>query len=717
MSNDNLNIKSADLHVVREQLVRESLPAVVNGLALLFLFLAGNYFLVLPRNLRVPIAGVVLVTATIFLGLRLALARGTLSQRWAHPVAAFIAALVLGNSLLLLYLTREPQLMTHLLLLSVASGFFILSTRWLVAVLVLVNTAWVLVAWRTAFFVGWEHFGLALASATVVSALVHVVRLRTVTYLQSLWLGRARQDQQLEKEMTERQRVEEEREQLLGELQKERTLLEAILEQLPSGVIIAEAPSGRMLRANANAQEILGRPVFPTAEAALQQKIRTHEGTVYQELPLNRAILNGEIIKNEEVHLECSDGSTSILSVSAAPIRDAGGRIVAGVITFNEITEMRRVEKHLRSSQRMEAIGRLAGGVAHDFNNFITAIAGYAQLMLDHIPPEDPLRRDAEEIKRTGERAGLLTRQLLAFSRKQRLQPQVLDLNAVVQEMLEMLRPLIGENIELNSRFSSSLPPVKADPGQLEQVLLNLVVNARDAMPSGGRLTVETSSTLGDTSRYPDLSGSLYCVLKVSDTGVGMDELTREHIFEPFFTTKKDGKGTGLGLATVYGIVKQHQGYVHVESRPSQGSTFYIFLPAASGSTENSAANVTGVESREVGGSETILVVEDEPSVLNVVERILQAHGYRVFCTGDPSKAEELFHAHGSEISILLTDMVMPGCNGRELYRRLASKNPRLKVLYMSGYSEQHSPDEGRLLRKPFSGQTLTRRVRQILDS
>ena len=387
-----------------------------------------------------------------------------------------------------------------------------------------------------------------------------------------------------------------------------------------------------------------------------------------------------------------------------------------------QIAERMELEQQLRQSAKLEAIGRLAGGIAHDFNNLLTVILGYSQLLLDRLPSDDPNRVNLTEVKKAGGRARWLTQQLLAFSRRQVLKPKVLALNTVIAGIEPMLRRLIGEDINLMINLESNLGSVRADPGQLEQVLLNLAVNARDAMPQGGRLTIETSQVEYAPSyqRNGVAMPGRHVVLSVSDTGMGMDKETQTHIFEPFFTTKEQGKGTGLGLATVYGIIKQSGGYIFVESEPGQGTRFQIYLPLVEEPIETAAA-----EPRKATlprGTETILLVEDESGVRGLLCSALRLQGYTVLETQDGREAADVSSHYQGPIHLLLTDMVMPRMNGREVVARLQPERPDMKVLYMSGYAEDawahHKILEGArpLLQKPFTPDTLIRVVREVLD-
>jgi CheY-like chemotaxis protein len=370
----------------------------------------------------------------------------------------------------------------------------------------------------------------------------------------------------------------------------------------------------------------------------------------------------------------------------------------------------------------LEAVGRLAGGVAHDFNNLLTAIKGNAGLLLADLPSGSPLREDVEEIDRAAQRASDLTRQLLAFSRRQVLQPRVVDLNAVIGETRRMLRRLIEEDVEIVVDLAPSVGPVKADPGQVEQVVLNLAVNARDAMPGGGRLTISTSdATVPPEPRegWPYfVPAGEYVRLDVADTGVGMEPQVLAHLFEPFFTTKPAGKGTGLGLSTVYGIVKQSGGYVWADTEPERGSRFVVLLPRV----VDDQGRAAGAEEAAPlpGRGATVLLVEDEDSVRSLTRRVLQRAGYRVLEAEDGERALSVAQAHEGGIDLLLTDVVMPGGGGRRLAERMAALRPSTRVLYMSGYPGDAMAEHGLeagvdLLPKPFTPESLLRRVADAL--
>jgi PAS domain S-box-containing protein len=418
------------------------------------------------------------------------------------------------------------------------------------------------------------------------------------------------------------------------------------------------------------------------------------------------------------------DGTPVQVRLSGRTVLDERGALEGCEIIAEDLSERWRLEEQLRRAQKMEAVGRLAGGVAHDFNNLLTIVMGYSDLLLERLGATDAMRAYVEEIKKAGERAASLTRQLLAFGRRQVLAPQVLDLNAVVTNVDKMLRRLIGENIELSAVLEPELGRVKADPGQIEQVILNLVLNARDAMPQGGQLTLETANVElneGYARSHESVLPGRYVMLTVSDSGMGMDAETQAHIFEPFFTTKEKGKGTGLGLATVYGIVKQSGGHIWLYSEPDQGTAFKIYLPRLEAAVQPVETISTGAPL--AGGSETILLVEDEEGVRDLAGRILELKGYKVITASNPTVAAQVFERHEGPIHLLLTDVVMPTMSGRQLAEHLALLRPGLKVLYMSGYTDNSIIPHGILkegtqfLQKPFTPDSLTRKVREVLEA
>jgi two-component system cell cycle sensor histidine kinase/response regulator CckA len=413
-----------------------------------------------------------------------------------------------------------------------------------------------------------------------------------------------------------------------------------------------------------------------------------------------------------EVTQRRKDDSPVEVSLWSAALRGASGAPRGFIVLAADISERKWLEEQLRQSHKMEAVGRLAGGVSHDFNNLLTVITGYGYMLLDDLGEDSPLRGSVEEILRAVERASALTGQLLAFSRRQAAQPRKIDLTALVASMDRMLRRVIGEDIELVTELSPELGTVTADPGQMEQVVMNLVLNARDAMPAGGQMTIRTANAeperLGPGARI---------LLSVSDSGAGMDEETKAHLFEPFFTTKAQGKGTGLGMSTVYGIVKQSGGEIVVESELGRGTSITIYLPRDESAPQDDAGLPPQQDVER--GSETVLLVEDEDEVRRLVRGVLVERGYTVIESAQPEEAVRLCQDHPGTIHLLLTDMVMPQMNGRQLAERAQPVRPKMKVLYMSGYAgdENATEDLGApLLRKPFTPSDLARAVREVLD-
>jgi PAS domain S-box-containing protein len=481
---------------------------------------------------------------------------------------------------------------------------------------------------------------------------------------------------------------------------------------------------GTIVTWNAQAETIFGWPahdaigrqvadvVVPPAQRdahrhGLQHFLKSGEGPI-----LNRRL---------ELLAMRRDGTEVAVELAVAPIRLGKSWIFSAFI--RDISERNQLEQQLRQAQKMEAVGRLAGGIAHDFNNLLTAIFGYADLLAEDLPPDSPAQADVKEIRTAANRASALTRQLLAFSRQQVLQPVVLNVNDVVRDLENMLQRVLGEDVELEARFAADLGNARADPGQLEQVIINLAVNARDAMPTGGKLTIETANVDLDEhyaqTHRPVVPGR-YVMVAVSDTGIGMDAATQARMFEPFFTTKEPGKGTGLGLATAYGIVKQSGGYIWVYSEVGGGATFKIYLPRVDAPTQAVAAPA---ELGTVAGTETVLLAEDDPLLLPLARDVLKRLGYTVLEARTPADAVAVAQAHGGVIHLLISDVVMPGESGLQLARRLLEVRPNLRVLYISGYSDEAVVRHGLLdpgttfLQKPFTPAALARKVRELLDA
>jgi PAS domain S-box-containing protein len=502
-----------------------------------------------------------------------------------------------------------------------------------------------------------------------------------------------------------------------------------LVELAPEGIFIQA--DGRFVYANeaiarilgvARPQDLLGREVLDFIRKDYRDLVRERIRRLREEKQAVPLVA--------QVWLR-ADGTFVDVEVVAAPVdwegrpgaqvfvRDVSGRLAAE-------RARRTLEEQLRHAQKMEAVGRLAGGVAHDFNNVLTVIHGYAQTALERLPPEDPLRRDLQEVLRAAERAASLTRQLLAFSRKSPPAPTRLDLNAVLAGMEKFLRRLIGSDIEIVLRPAADLGPVKADRGQLEQVVMNLALNARDAMPKGGTLMLETARVelaAEAAERHLGLSPGPHVVLSISDTGTGMDRETLSRIFEPFFTTKPEGAGTGLGLSIVWAIVREAGGGVWVYSEPGRGTTFKIYLPEAPADEAEAETEAAGGPAGALPrGTETVLVAEDERSIRRLIRELLTALGYQVLEAADGNEALRVSREYDKPIHLLLTDSVMPFMSGRDLARQLAETRPEIRILYMSGYTAPalaangHGVAAADFLEKPFTPSTLARKVREVLD-
>ena len=509
-------------------------------------------------------------------------------------------------------------------------------------------------------------------------------------------------------------------------LEEERVRLTTVLDNMPVGVVLAEAPSGRVVFRNRTMAQLSGlenTPVNAISQYTRLTGLRP-DGRPYgpTEWPIARAILQGETVSGEEIEILRPDGSRAIFSMNAAPIRDAGGTIVAAVNAVHDVTHRRRVEQHLRQVQQMEAVGRLAGGMAHEANNQMSVVLSAAAFILKRTDLSDAVEKDVQSIKRAAERTAGVTAQLLAFGLRQILRPQVLDLNEVVREFMPVLRRTLGVDSAVELRADPAIAHIRADRGQVEQVLLNLALNAKDAMPRGGRFTLETRSVTLTPESFKTgatVRPGPYVLLAVSDTGHGMDRHTMDQAFEPFFTTKAVGQGTGLGLSTVYGIVKQSDGYVWANSEPGQGTTFEIYLPVE-------PEGLPSVAEPQVSGGaiagEVVLIVEDEEAVRTMTARLLQSEGYEVLEAADGREALEIVERYSGQVDLVITDVAMPVMNGRELADRLTRRRPSLPVLFMSGYTDDEMVRRGLIepnhpfLSKPFTPEVLAGKVRQLLD-
>jgi signal transduction histidine kinase len=421
-----------------------------------------------------------------------------------------------------------------------------------------------------------------------------------------------------------------------------------------------------------------------------------------------------------------AEGTPYVVDIYVSPVRNQAGETVNYVATMRDVTREVQLEGQFQQAQKMEALGRLAGGIAHDFNNLLTVIHLSTRLVERQLRSEDPLWEHVQQIRKTGERAAKLTKQLLSFSRREVVDPRVLSVNQVVCDLSRMLQRIIGEDIELMTRLEDDLWRVKSDPAQIEQVIMNLVVNARDAMPGGGTLTIETRNVTLDEAYcayHVEAQQGDHVVLTIGDTGEGMDAEVKAHLFEPFFTTKERGQGTGLGLSTVFGIVRQNNGHIRVESRLNRGTRFLIYLPRCEQDRYGGSEDMLEAEEAgPIGERKTVLVVEDEANVRRLAVRVLASYGYQVLEAGDGSSALQVSGAHEGGIDLLITDVVMPHMNGKELADRLQYDRPLLPVLYMSGYPDRDIFGEGGLpsdstfLPKPFSIEDLVQKVQSVLD-
>jgi PAS domain S-box-containing protein len=508
-------------------------------------------------------------------------------------------------------------------------------------------------------------------------------------------------------------------------LRRQSEFIRAITDSMGEGLYVIDR-SGRVSFMNPASERLLGW----TREELLHRDL--HQMTHYRkpdgaplarsECALHQAMDSGATIRREDSFIR-KDGSILPASAISSPLTSSTGEIVGAVIVFHDVTERRALEEQLLHSQKLEAVGRLAGGIAHDFNNLLSVVSGYGEMVLIGLEDDEERRGRVLEILRAADRATALTRQLLAFGRRQIIEPRNLDLNAVVIDVERMLHRLIGEDVQIGTKLAGNLGRIKADPGQVEQVLINLAVNARDAMPKGGKLILETSNVVLDEDLVRgrlDVVAGPYVMLSVSDTGIGMDQKVKEHLFEPFFTTKEAGGGTGLGLATVHGIMKQSGGHVWVYSEPGWGTTFKLHFPLVP-SPETLPAESTPV-AEALGGSETILVVEDDDLVRSLIREFLTSMGYIVILAADSGEALKVATERPQEVHLLLTDVVMPGMSGWDLVDRVAAIAPHIRVLFMSGYSDESVASRGILedglafLQKPFSRQSLSAKVRMVLD-
>jgi two-component system, cell cycle sensor histidine kinase and response regulator CckA len=498
-----------------------------------------------------------------------------------------------------------------------------------------------------------------------------------------------------------------------------RDFLRSIAEHSPAGIVTTDV-RGHVTYFSPRAEELLG---YRSAEVVGRAVAEFQRGGREAARNLMRRLREEGRLREHETEILASDGRWVECRFSLALLRDAAGTTIGTLAILEDTSERKRLEAQLRQAQKMEAVGRLAGGIAHDFNNLLAVIMGHSDLIKSVLRKGDGLAHDVEQIRRASERAASLTRQLLAFSRRQFLQPQVIDVNTLVGNLATMLHRLIGEDIQLELQLDPAAGRVSADPGQLEQVVMNLTVNARDAMPQGGQLTLETGPAMLDkafVTAHPGSSTGAHVRLSIRDNGCGMSPDVLSHLFEPFFTTKEPGRGTGLGLSTVYGIVKQHRGYIDVQSEPGQGSTFAVYLPRVD--AKPAAERASARERLMPGGRETVLFVEDEVALRDLMHRVLAKGGYTVLAAGDGLEALALVEAHQARIDVVVTDVVMPRMSGPELATRLRARDPGIRLLYVSGYtadqlrSQTDLGEDATLLAKPFTSDGLLRKVREVLD-
>lgn len=513
--------------------------------------------------------------------------------------------------------------------------------------------------------------------------------------------------------VTERKRAEE-------ALRRSEADFRSVVEDAPYGIYRADT-TGRFLQANPALQRMLG---YESEEVLLGRDLENdifQHAAEYQRFV--EMLTRSEEIKDEEMEWKRRDGTPITVRCSGRCINDENRAAAYFAVFAEDVTEKRALERQLRMAQKMEAIGRLSGGIAHDFNNLLGVIIGYSRVLKKALGASNALCEHAMEIEKAGQRAAALTKQLLAFSRQQVLTPAVLNLNTLTSDMEKMLPQLLGEDIEVSLELNPELGDVKADQSQIEQVIMNLAVNARDAMPTGGKLKIQTANVEMDqafTRSHPGSKVGKYVSLVVSDTGMGMDAGTLAHIFEPFFTTKPRGQGTGLGLATVYGIVKQSNGYIVVDSAPGKGASFQIYLPRHVG--EPIVDEPKDDSGEKLRGSESILLVEDAEPLRKLAQAFLEAGGFRVSSARSGEEALEVAAGFGGTFDLLLTDVIMPGMNGRILAEQLSPRQPGMKVLYMSGYADSFIAGHGvldpniHLLHKPFTDEVLIRKVREVLD-
>ena len=737
------------------------LPSAL-ALGALYVLLGTMHWLLLPKPAKGPMATIAFASAFVLLVFAAVFRRSAWPALWAHPLAACLAGIVLGNSLAHIFFTHSPHT-NNLVFVAIGVGCVFLSIRWLAVMLAAVLGGWVGGVWLLVHPGSpAAYFDSNLACAAVLAILIFTLRLRTYTHLEELRLRDTRRTGELEaalvsaeQEIRKRQRAEADLEKARAELERrveERTLELAAANAALRGQIAERARIEADLRkseANLLAAQSVGHigswdldlrtgelhwsaetfRIFGSEPGAFTPTRAAFYAAVH---PDDRAAVTNALDQalgagatyNIDHRIVRPEGSERLVCEKAEVVFAPSGQAVQLIGTVQDITDRKGLEDQLRQAQKMEAVGQLAGGVAHDFNNILAAILMNLGLLREEPQLSPEILASLKEIEVEANRAANLIRQLLVFSRRQIPQRRPLDLNEVLGNLLKLLRRLLGEHVILEFPGHPDLPSVEADVGMIEQVVMNLSVNARDAMPSGGRLTIGLEVVELDgaaATANPEARPGRFVCLAVADTGCGMDEVTRKRVFEPFFTTKDVGQGTGLGLATVYGIAKQHQGWTEVASAIGQGTTFRVFLPVATAAAPAPLASPPPAAWR--GGHETILLVEDEPAVRRLVGRCLRRSGYRVFEATNGVEALELWRQHGERIDLLFTDMVMPeGMTGLALAERLRADKSALKVIVSSGYSleitSRGAPAGGKtaFLAKPYEMSSLAATVRRCLD-
>ncbi|HKC11225.1 MAG TPA: PAS domain S-box protein [Vicinamibacteria bacterium] len=693
---------------IDQLLVRDSSPAGPTSAPGRMAFVTALNFLLLglalllldaPRNAAdYPTAAAGSVSLIAVLGyaydIRALYSVGPFGSVALHTAIGFV---VLSGGIL----TARPERGLTALLTNIRPGGTLMRTLLLPAVVTPIVLGWLCLLGQRAGLYGTE-FGVALFAVSNILVFLGL----------AAWTGRS-----LDKSDAERRQAESAQRRSEGRM---KSVLDAALD-----AVVGMDAQGLVISWNPRAADIFGWSGSEAVGRRLADLIIPPRYREAHTEGLARFLATGEgsvIGRRIELSALRRNGTEFPVELTITVLREGDALFFNAFVA--DITERKHLETQLLQSQKIESVGRLAGGVAHDFNNLLGVITGYGELLNKRMPDEPQLKRYVSDILKAADRAAGLTRQLLAFSRKQVLQPLVLDLNTVVGEMEKMLRRLIGEDVQLVTVFADRLQPVQADPGQIEQVLMNLAVNARDAMPRGGRLTIETANVDLDVAyarSRPGVKPGLHVMLAVSDTGHGMDPEVMGHIFEPFFTTKEAGKGTGLGLATVHGIVKQSGGHLFVYSEPGHGTTFKVYLPCLE-DAETGVETPTVPEAGPQRGSEAILLVEDEESLRSIVREILEASGYTVMEARHAGHALEIAEEHRTPIHLLMTDVVMPGMSGSELAVRLAASHAETRVLYMSGYTDDAVVLHGVLaadvafLQKPFTAEALAKKVREVLD-